>query len=311
MTDIPPAALRARQMYIESAPTRKILAETGLSHWALYHWIDGGPKIDGKRLLPALPRRGVIVRRRIHKAERTALVTRMMRAAELQVAEIELRLAQDGHAPSDRERDARLMAVCVNTLRELTALNALHDSGPPQTDSAEDDYDAIPRELDELRRELSRRLEAMAAGNTGGVSGKAEGYGVNSGPGRAAKVLHRLLGLPDQAGMSERVIAAARSAIARDLILRLCEERLAFLRSLRTWPVFGAGWSRRVREVKTAALIMANHAPNMDTPVIPPPPDIPSPSISPGRDIAPTASRTGAGIIAAILSLLATFRKQK
>ena len=137
-------------------------------------------------------------------------------------------------------------------------------------------------------------------------------YGVNSGPSRAAKVLHRILGLPDNVRMSDSVIAAARSGTARDLIVRLCEERLGFLRSLKTWPVFGAGWSRRVREVKSAALIMANHAlPNRDTPVIPPPPDIPSPSISPERDIAPPLTKTGAGIIAAILSLLAAFRKRK
>lgn len=177
MTDIPPAALRGRQMYLERKPTREILAETGLSHWALYHWIDGGPKINGKRLLPALPRRRVVVRRRILKADRIKLVTRMMRTAERQVEEIEIRLAQDGHAPSDRERDARLMAVLVKTLRELTALDALHDSGgQPQTDSGpEDDYDAVPRELDDLRRELSRRLEAMAGGNASGISGKAGG----------------------------------------------------------------------------------------------------------------------------------------
>ena len=137
-------------------------------------------------------------------------------------------------------------------------------------------------------------------------------YGVNSGPSRAAKVLHRILGLPDNVRMSDSVIAAARSGTARDLIVRLCEERLGFLRSLKTWPVFGAGWSRRVHEVKSAALIMANHAlPNRDTPVIPPPPDIASPSISRERDIAPPPTKTGASIIAAILSLLAAFRKRK
>ena len=44
MTDIPDNAARARQMYSEGATTRDILAETGLSHWGLYHWLAGGPK---------------------------------------------------------------------------------------------------------------------------------------------------------------------------------------------------------------------------------------------------------------------------
>jgi lysozyme family protein len=124
-------------------------------------------------------------------------------------------------------------------------------------------------------------------------------------------VLHRILGFPDNPRMSDSVIAAARSGTTRDLIVRLCEERLGFLRSLRTWPVFGAGWSRRVREVKAAALVMASHAPIVGTPVIRPEPDVVTPDNSPARDVAPTASKTGASIIAAIISILAIFRKRK
>lgn len=40
----------------------------------------------------------------------------------------------------------------------------------------------------------------------------------------------------------------------------LCDERLRFLKSLRTWPVFGKGWGRRVAEVRAAALAMARGA---------------------------------------------------
>ena len=42
-----------------------------------------------------------------------------------------------------------------------------------------------------------------------------------------------------------------------DLIDALCDGRLAFLRALSTWPRFGRGWSRRVEEVRKAALAMA------------------------------------------------------
>lgn len=82
-------------------------------------------------------------------------------------------------------------------------------------------------------------------------------YGVNSGVSRAAKVLQRLLGLPDTGRMSDAAIAAVKTRSAADLVARLCDERMAFLKSLRTWPVFGAGWSRRVAEVRRTALAMA------------------------------------------------------
>lgn len=85
-------------------------------------------------------------------------------------------------------------------------------------------------------------------------------YGVNSGIGRAAKVMQRLLGIGNGTAMIDAVIAGARAADASSLIARLCDERLAFLKSLRTWPVFGAGWGRRVAEVRRDALMMARGA---------------------------------------------------
>ncbi|MFZ0401433.1 MAG: hypothetical protein WAL03_10150, partial [Pseudolabrys sp.] len=83
-------------------------------------------------------------------------------------------------------------------------------------------------------------------------------YGVNSGLGRSGKVLRRALKLPDNSSaVTEPVIAAARSIDPRILIVAICDERLHFLQSLKTWSVFGAGWSRRVAEVKSVALAMA------------------------------------------------------
>ena len=83
-------------------------------------------------------------------------------------------------------------------------------------------------------------------------------YGVNSGIGRSAKVFRRLLGLSDRSGHHQRRCYRC-GACCRSLTLvsKICDERLRFLRSLRTWPIFGAGWGRRVAEVKVAALAMA------------------------------------------------------
>jgi lysozyme family protein len=93
-------------------------------------------------------------------------------------------------------------------------------------------------------------------------------YGVNSGVTRAIKVLQRRLGLADDGRMSDTVIAAARGEEASGLISGLCDERLAFLKRLKTWPVFGAGWGRRVAEVRAAALGMASRAAEKSAPAV-------------------------------------------
>ena len=86
-------------------------------------------------------------------------------------------------------------------------------------------------------------------------------YGVNSGTGRAAKVLQRTLSFPDDGRMTDALLAAVRKRAAGDLVAQVCDERLAFLKRLKTWPVFGTGWGRRVAEVRAVGLAMANGTP--------------------------------------------------
>jgi lysozyme family protein len=81
---------------------------------------------------------------------------------------------------------------------------------------------------------------------------------VNSGRRRAALWLQQALGVTADGVIGPRTLRAARGANDRAAIIaRACELRLAFLRSLDTWPHFGRGWSRRVREVRATALAMA------------------------------------------------------
>jgi lysozyme family protein len=82
-------------------------------------------------------------------------------------------------------------------------------------------------------------------------------YGVNSGTVRAIRVLRRLVGFPEKGLVTNALLAAVRKRDAADLIARLSDERLAFLKQLKTWPVFGRGWARRVAEVRVAALAIA------------------------------------------------------
>ncbi len=117
-------------------------------------------------------------------------------------------------------------------------------------------------------------------------------YGVNSGNARAVKVLQRILALPDSGKMTDAVIAAVKRSDARKLAVALCDEWLRFLQSLRTWPVFGAGWGRRVAEVKAAALGMADASAAMPQ----------SAAKGAGKGVLPTASgaqKSTAGVIAA------------
>jgi lysozyme family protein len=85
-------------------------------------------------------------------------------------------------------------------------------------------------------------------------------YAVNSGTARAPKVLQRLLSVPVTGRVDEATLAAVRASESRKLVQEICAERMRFLQSLRTWPVFGAGWSRRVSEVRGAALALADRA---------------------------------------------------
>jgi hypothetical protein len=64
------------------------------------------------------------------------------------------RLATAPMPPREMERAARALAALTRTLRELNALLG-------QRQAREDDDDRPPRDVDALRRELARRLEAF------------------------------------------------------------------------------------------------------------------------------------------------------
>ena len=79
---------------------------------------------------------------------------------------------------------------------------------------------------------------------------------VNSGPGRAIKFLQSCVGVTPDGGFGPATYAAVKHADPKDLIELYCAKRLEFLQSLKTFEVFGKGWSRRVAEVKEEALKM-------------------------------------------------------
>lgn len=74
-------------------------------------------------------------------------------------------------------------------------------------------------------------------------------FAVNSGISRAARYLQRLVGVNDDAIIGNGTLDAVYTAAKQNeeaLIIGYCANRLQFLKSLGTFPVFGTGWTRRV-----------------------------------------------------------------
>jgi lysozyme family protein len=81
---------------------------------------------------------------------------------------------------------------------------------------------------------------------------------VNSGPVRAIKDLQAALGVKADGHLGAITMAALLAVKDRaGLINRVCDIRLGFMRRLKTWQVFGKGWSNRVAAVRASALQMA------------------------------------------------------
>jgi hypothetical protein len=74
-------------------------------------------------------------------------------------------------------------------------------------------------------------------------------FAVNSGVSRAIRYLQRTVGVNDDAVIGDMTLGAVIAEARKDelgLINRYCANRMAFLRSLGTFPTFGTGWTRRV-----------------------------------------------------------------
>ena len=78
-------------------------------------------------------------------------------------------------------------------------------------------------------------------------------YAVNSGVGRAAKHLQRVVGVAEDGMIGAKTIAAVEAMEVAEVVDQLCAVRLAFLQKLPTFATFGKGWSRRVAEVEDQA----------------------------------------------------------
>ena len=84
----------------------------------------------------------------------------MTRAIERELSQIETIIAGQAATPARRteaERRARTLASLARTLAEMSRLRAI------QSEPKASDDDAVPRNLDEFRATLERRLEQAVA----------------------------------------------------------------------------------------------------------------------------------------------------
>ena len=88
-------------------------------------------------------------------------------------------------------------------------------------------------------------------------------FGVNAGPGRAAKFLQKLLGVTQDGGIGPQTLGALQSAIGEDKVTQTREMiekyqsmRQEYYEGLSTFDTFGKGWTRRVEETTHEAISM-------------------------------------------------------
>ena len=89
-------------------------------------------------------------------------------------------------------------------------------------------------------------------------------FAVNSGPDRAIRMLQQEIGVMSDGLLGPKTLEAIKQRIAisgvAGIIIALCNGRLGFLQRLAITTTFGAGWSRRVDQIRMLALAMARQS---------------------------------------------------
>jgi len=167
----PETVALVRRLYVQGERVATIRARTGLSHAMLYRCL-AGEFPDGTGVPPApipLRRAGMKITGRGNN--RAALIARIWRTAERQVEEIEERAKAAGLKIEERESNARTLAIVVKTMRELAAFDEARKARSKE--AAKDSHDnPAPRNIDDLRRDLARKLAAFAAEHADAVHGE-------------------------------------------------------------------------------------------------------------------------------------------
>jgi len=93
-----------------------------------------------------------------------------------------------------------------------------------------------------------------------GVDHATFDFAVNSGPFRSATYLQEIVGAAPDGKIGPITLAKVRAMDPAWIVNQLCNDRMTFLRRLSTWSTFSKGWTRRVSDVRAAALMDATAA---------------------------------------------------
>jgi len=81
-------------------------------------------------------------------------------------------------------------------------------------------------------------------------------WAVNSGPGRAAKAIQRIVGATQDGAIGPKTMQKIANNDTKYMIEKLHDQRQAFYQGLSTFEHFGRGWTRRNKHTKDEALNM-------------------------------------------------------
>jgi lysozyme family protein len=79
---------------------------------------------------------------------------------------------------------------------------------------------------------------------------------INSGPGRAIKLLQGVVGVDQDGDIGPKTLGAVKAFDPKELIQDYSKRRLSFMMDLPAWQHFGKGWTNRVNDVEKLALQM-------------------------------------------------------
>ncbi len=90
----------------------------------------------------------------------------------------------------------------------------------------------------------------------GGVDFCVFDWAVNSGPGRAAKALQKIVMVSQDGAIGPKTLIAVSEMTPTEIIENMTKQRIEFYKELNTFDTFGRGWLRRAKETRDFALDM-------------------------------------------------------
>lgn len=159
------AIARIRQQYGDGEPVARIKRVHNVGDHTLYRCLDGD--IPGRPRLPPIRRRRIGTGGPAGVDARRAMIAKLWRTAKRQISEVDARLRVAAQQPSERENDLRKLAMLVKTVRDLAALDEAQADTRRNDAMDPVDDDPVPRDIDEFRRELARRMDAFVERRTG------------------------------------------------------------------------------------------------------------------------------------------------